>query len=183
MKVLRRPPGRRRRPPATGGGPLPAAVEGDEFLLTLILISCTDFFKLFNSKKGCLNGGHPAAGGGPTPGRRRGGSLGNSSKFFFSFSFDSNLLFSKVYDFPRRSSRSDDVCSLSSSERMTDMLINPPMRCSTWRGNDLTKLNRPVQLWVCPRFEPPTPHLCMICLLYTSPSPRDKRQSRMPSSA
>ena len=24
---------------------------------------------------------------------------------------------------------------------------------------------------------------CMICLLYTSPSPRDKRQSRMPSSA
>ena len=25
--------------------------------------------------------------------------------------------------------------------------------------------------------------LTMICLLYTSPSPRDKRQSRMPSSA
>ena len=25
--------------------------------------------------------------------------------------------------------------------------------------------------------------LCKICLLYTSPSPRDKRQSRMPSSA
>ena len=25
--------------------------------------------------------------------------------------------------------------------------------------------------------------LCLICLLYTSPSPRDKRQSRMPSSA
>ena len=25
--------------------------------------------------------------------------------------------------------------------------------------------------------------LIMICLLYTSPSPRDKRQSRMPSSA
>ena len=24
---------------------------------------------------------------------------------------------------------------------------------------------------------------CNICLLYTSPSPRDKRQSRMPSSA
>ena len=24
---------------------------------------------------------------------------------------------------------------------------------------------------------------CIICLLYTSPSPRDKRQSRMPSSA
>ena len=25
--------------------------------------------------------------------------------------------------------------------------------------------------------------ICWICLLYTSPSPRDKRQSRMPSSA
>ena len=25
--------------------------------------------------------------------------------------------------------------------------------------------------------------LCKVCLLYTSPSPRDKRQSRMPSSA
>ena len=29
----------------------------------------------------------------------------------------------------------------------------------------------------------PTPDLAMSCLLYTSPSPRDKRQSRMPSSA
>ena len=28
-----------------------------------------------------------------------------------------------------------------------------------------------------------TPPLFMLCLLYTSPSPRDKRQSRMPSSA
>ena len=35
------------------------------------------------------------------------------------------------------------------------------MRCLTWKGNDLTKLNRQVQLWVCPRFEPPTPHLCI----------------------
>ena len=28
-----------------------------------------------------------------------------------------------------------------------------------------------------------THRLCNLCLLYTSPSPRDKRQSRMPSSA
>ena len=27
------------------------------------------------------------------------------------------------------------------------------------------------------------PHLCQICLLYTSPSPRDRTRSRMPSSA
>ena len=43
-----------------------------------------------------------------------------------------------------------------------DRFIKPSMRCSTWKGNDLTKLNRQVQLWVCPKFEPPTPHLCMI---------------------
>ena len=30
---------------------------------------------------------------------------------------------------------------------------------------------------------PPLPARLGICLLYTSPSPRDKRQSRMPSSA
>ena len=28
-----------------------------------------------------------------------------------------------------------------------------------------------------------TPYAAQVCLLYTSPSPRDKRQSRMPSSA
>ena len=39
--------------------------------------------------------------------------------------------------------------------------MTPSMRCSTWRGNALTKLNRQVQLWVCPRFKPLTPHLCI----------------------
>ena len=51
--------------------------------------------------------------------------------------------------------------AIAARPRSTDRLINPSMRCSTWRGNDLTKLNRQVQLWVCPRFEPPTPHLCI----------------------
>ena len=32
-------------------------------------------------------------------------------------------------------------------------------------------------------FDPGDGRLITICLLYTSPSPRDKRQSRMPSSA
>ena len=49
------------------------------------------------------------------------------------------------------------------------MLINPSMRCLTWRGNNLTKLNRQVQLWVCPRFEPPTSHLYMMS--YTGREP------------
>ena len=47
--------------------------------------------------------------------------------------------------------------------------INPWMRHLIARGNDLTKLNRQVQLWVCQRFEPPTPHLCMIS--YTGREP------------
>ena len=33
------------------------------------------------------------------------------------------------------------------------------------------------------KLEADTPKISEICLLYTSPSPRDKRQSRMPSSA
>ena len=42
---------------------------------------------------------------------------------------------------------------------------------------------------MCQQFNPPQPHVQppppppRLCLLYTSPSPRDKRQSRMPSSA
>ena len=73
---------------------------------------------LFNSIKGRRGGGHPAAGEGPTPGRRRGRSLRISSKFFFSFLFlHSDLLISEVYDFPREAAKSDDVCLLSSSER------------------------------------------------------------------
>ena len=32
-------------------------------------------------------------------------------------------------------------------------------------------------------YAPQVDEFCYICLLYTSPSPRDKRQSRMPSSA
>ena len=45
----------------------------------------------------------------------------------------------------------------------------------------------PVGHWGDPRTAPfdarATPFRLLACLLYTSPSPRDKRQSRMPSSA
>ena len=37
--------------------------------------------------------------------------------------------------------------------------------------------------WVCFDYDPATIAENAYCLLYTSPSPRDKRQSRMPSSA
>ena len=45
---------------------------------------------------------------------------------------------------------------------------------------DLTAIRRSKAV-VIPMLLVPT--LLMVCLLYTSPSPRDKRQSRMPSSA
>ena len=41
-------------------------------------------------------------------------------------------------------------------------------------------LHRSLERVAVDRFQPPGAY---ICLLYTSPSPRDKRQSRMPSSA
>ena len=51
----------------------------------------------------------------------------------------------------------------------TDRLIKLCMKYWTWRGNNLTKLSRHAQLWVYPRFEPPTPYLCMI--KYTGKEP------------
>ena len=41
---------------------------------------------------------------------------------------------------------------------------------------DMTGLNGILIMFICN-------HCPYVCLLYTSPSPRDKRQSRMPSSA
>ena len=44
---------------------------------------------------------------------------------------------------------------------MLRSLVGSEMCIRDRRGNDLTKLNRQVQLWVCPRFEQPTPYLCI----------------------
>ena len=50
--------------------------------------------------------------------------------------------------------------------------------------NKIVELSREEKdfIFVCGRFGG-FDHRCYACLLYTSPSPRDKRQSRMPSSA
>ena len=50
----------------------------------------------------------------------------------------------------------------------------------------LNRSYRPIDpiLFEVPKFEPiPMPTLLELCLLYTSPSPRDRTRSRMPSSA
>ena len=48
-------------------------------------------------------------------------------------------------------------------------------------AGDLTRIEPPVQVRLA--LEELGPTFVKFCLLYTSPSPRDKRQSRMPSSA
>ena len=72
----------------------------------------------------------------------------------------------------------DDATALEAVKRLvtgheTKVQIVPsdsPHRCVTWSGGDhvLVRLYKPLR---CD------------CLLYTSPSPRDQRGSRMPSSA
>ena len=51
------------------------------------------------------------------------------------------------------------------------IISNGPGELTTWVNPVVDELNKINQ------------SLCNDCLLYTSPSPRDKRQSRMPSSA
>ena len=61
----------------------------------------------------------------------------------------------------------DVICDLAGQVRY-DKVIQPK-EVTDRQGNITVKAQRLGRLWVC--------------LLYTSPSPRDKRQSRMPSSA
>ena len=51
----------------------------------------------------------------------------------------------------------------------------------TWVGEQIGPIARPRDVYIVG--ELPKTRSGKICLLYTSPSPRDKRQSRMPSSA
>ena len=53
----------------------------------------------------------------------------------------------------------------------------PPVGALRWRAPEPL----PASDSLLPRLDPEL--MCPHCLLYTSPSPRDKRQSRMPSSA
>ena len=49
--------------------------------------------------------------------------------------------------------------------------------------NGILPLDNKTLEYLCQEHPTPSPPKYIICLLYTSPSPRDKRQSRMPSSA
>ena len=63
-----------------------------------------------------------------------------------------------------------------SSNGMRTLFIYPEFPKTFWSYEKILELvNRKVLL--------PPLGLVTVCLLYTSPSPRDKRQSRMPSSA
>ena len=91
----------------------------------------------------------------------------------------------------------DVSIKLSSVEIMFAM--TPCMRLYSWIGKNLSDmiLNNPYKEWILTYSNESFDNLAKslekiidnyqepfdICLLYTSPSPRDKRQSRMPSSA
>ena len=68
------------------------------------------------------------------------------------------------------------------AERLPDWLRRPIGNASELeRVQGLVKQNR--LHTICEEGRCPNRGECYACLLYTSPSPRDKRQSRMPSSA
>ena len=59
--------------------------------------------------------------------------------------------------------------------RRVDSSPRPPT-LRTFYGTDIRDIQTPLTSWE-------NTNLLMICLLYTSPSPRDRTRSRMPSSA
>ena len=58
----------------------------------------------------------------------------------------------------------------------SDGYLQALRNCSSLEQKDQEKLERLIERWI---LDPSS----FICLLYTSPSPRDLRKSRMPSSA
>ena len=77
------------------------------------------------------------------------------------------------------------ACSLNELEYYrkppTTKLMNPAQACAhtvQWTYDNLIKKNHAEDIVFFLDSD-----MFLICLLYTSPSPRDKRQSRMPSSA
>ena len=53
----------------------------------------------------------------------------------------------------------------------------------TSNGAMETTINSPPPSAISPQISASNSDLCTVCLLYTSPSPRDAHESRMPSSA
>ena len=65
---------------------------------------------------------------------------------------------------------------------------DPALQITREDGNPVTEItvssiSATLQQQEIEYFEPNIDEQAIVCLLYTSPSPRDKRQSRMPSSA
>ena len=74
----------------------------------------------------------------------------------------------------RRGPRTEHVTGLLQRKCILDSLCWRVLHCFS---------NQPVHIWLPRSVARKNNHRLGSCLLYTSPSPRDKRQSRMPSSA
>ena len=66
----------------------------------------------------------------------------------------------------------------SEENEKTMLILSNPVMVGTVKGKS-NVIGYQVEPWI----KTSTEDMFIICLLYTSPSPRDKRQSRMPSSA
>ena len=91
---------------------------------------------------------------------------GDTSDLFLRFVSDSNISFIVQIN--------EDIDTTNNFSTTLDILTNRIINDE----DDLTAADRPMQAGPNDDFGQPTD-----CLLYTSPSPRDRQKSRMPSSA
>ena len=79
----------------------------------------------------------------------------------------------------------DENYSLAEAMKFFENTLNEvaPQNQITWKGKSEELKETSNEIYIIFALALITAYLVMACLLYTSPSPRDKRQSRMPSSA
>ena len=76
----------------------------------------------------------------------------------------------------------DSVTNLVNADGELYFIARDNNQYQLWRSDGTVRGTQPVKD-LYPNADPNFPQDLFVCLLYTSPSPRDKRQSRMPSSA
>ena len=82
---------------------------------------------------------------------------------------DGNSIMKKKIIYDRMLSNGEDEAFITLKDHKANFQNNPKVRLLNPAKNEIGCISKSI--------------LDKICLLYTSPSPRDKRQSRMPSSA
>ena len=90
-------------------------------------------------------------------------------------------LFDKIWEHHLVDRQEDGTCLIYIDRHLVHEVTSP----QAFEGlrNNNRKVRRPESTFAVADHNVPTSDRSKGCLLYTSPSPRDKRQSRMPSSA